>query len=246
MFVVERFAFPKLSEPSRDVPVPEGLLVAWPDREVTETVSACAAAAQRILHQSSLARLRVVLFTSPDDGDGKTGVVIALAPELAQRSTGNVLVVDANFRKPDLTARLNVPADNTISQPALIYPTNLLRLSVLPVPAVQRARWDGSCTASTCWNGSCTATPGATVQRAPLPTTPRFPCLNSEELREGWSLVLVDAASLVHPEVAPMISDCDGVYLVVRLGHTARRAVADAARAIQAAGGRLLGSVVVG
>ncbi len=42
-----------------------------------------------------------------------------------------------------------------------------------------------------------------------------------------------------------MLRRCDGVYLVVRLGHTARRAVADAVRVIAHSGGRLLGCVVV-
>lgn len=215
MFVVERFTFPELSEPRRDVPAPEGPLVTWPECDATETASACADAAQRILRQLSPDRPRLVVFTSPDDGDGKTGVLIALAPELAKRTTGNILAVDANFHKPDLTARLNVPANNAIAQPALIYPTNLPRLSVLPAPAVQG------------------------LQRRGLDSR------QSEELREGWSLVLVDTASLVHPEVAPMTRGCDGVYLVVRLGHTARRAVAEAARLIRAAGGQLLGCLVV-
>ena len=48
------------------------------------------------------------------------------------------------------------------------------------------------------------------------------------------------------PETVSLLRHCDGVCLVVRLGHTARRAVAEAARVISACGGRLLGSVVVG
>ena len=66
-----------------------------------------------------------------------------------------------------------------------------------------------------------------------------------EHLREGWPLVLVDMPSLEHVESAAMMRRCDGVYLVVRLGHTARRAVAEAARVIERSGGRLLGCVVV-
>jgi hypothetical protein len=65
------------------------------------------------------------------------------------------------------------------------------------------------------------------------------------ELREGWSLVLLDLPSLLHPEVASLAECCDGVYLVVRLGHTSRRGVAKAARTIRRSGGRLLGCVVI-
>ncbi len=65
-------------------------------------------------------------------------------------------------------------------------------------------------------------------------------------IAEGWSLVLLDMASLTHAEVAPLARHCDGVYLVVRLGHTARRAVTEAASVIRGAGGRLLGCAVVG
>ena len=62
----------------------------------------------------------------------------------------------------------------------------------------------------------------------------------------GWSLVLLDLPSLAHAEVAPLAGACDGVYLVVRLGYTPRSAVAEAARVIRGAGGRLLGCAVVG
>ena len=67
-----------------------------------------------------------------------------------------------------------------------------------------------------------------------------------EQIREGWPLTLLDMASLEHAETVSLLRHCDGVCLVVRLGHTARRAVAEAGRVISASGGRLLGSVVVG
>ena len=57
--------------------------------------------------------------------------------------------------------------------------------------------------------------------------------------------MILDAPSLAHAEAAPLARCCDGAYLVVRLGHTARRAVAEAARALRAKGGRLLGCLVV-
>jgi len=64
-------------------------------------------------------------------------------------------------------------------------------------------------------------------------------------LKRG-TLALLDAPSLLYPEVAALGGRCDGIYLVVRLGHTIRRAVGEAARAIDQSGGRLLGCVAIG
>ena len=213
---VERFTFPVLPEPGADGPSPKAPLVIWPECGVTETVRACAEAAHNILRQLSLDRTQVIAFSSPGDGDGKTSLVTVLSPELAKHAAGSILAIDANLRKPDLTAMLRGTANSPAGRRAMIYPTNLPRLSVLPAPAVQ----------------------GSPPRRLD-------PALD-DELRQGWSLVLLDTPSLAHAEAASMAAGCDGVYLVVRLGHTARRAVADAARLIRASGSRLLGCVVVG
>ena len=55
----------------------------------------------------------ILAFSSPGDGDGKTSLLLSLAPELAKRTAAGVLAVDASFRKPDLTARLAISADRT-------------------------------------------------------------------------------------------------------------------------------------
>ena len=208
--VVERFRFPALPESPARGPAMESPSVGWPECNDSETAWACAATADRILRQLPLKRPTVVAFTSAGDGDGKTSLLVGLAPQLVKRVAGSVLAVDANFRNPDLTARLRMPLGETTARPALIYPTNLPRLNVLPTPWSLGAdgRW-------------------------------------IEDLREGWPLVLLDTASLAHPEVVPVAQYCDGVYLVVRVGHTARRAVAEAARMIRGFGARLLGCVVV-
>ena len=209
---VKRFAFPELTEALDALPVPESPKVLWPAYDDTKTVRACEETANAILRQMSLDRPTVLAFTSPGDGDGKTSLLAALAPHLAKRITGNTLVVDANLRYPDLTARLTMPVGEVAARSDLIYPTNLPRLNVLPAPARQRVHG--------------------------------FNRSSIEKLREGWPLVLLDMPSLAHPETAPLLHICDGTYLVVRLGHTLRRAVVRAARLIRHRG-RLLGSVVV-
>ena len=61
-----------------------------------------AATAQRILQQLPRGRSHALLFTSPSDGQGKTMTVARLAPRLAQGIEGELLVMDANFRNPDM------------------------------------------------------------------------------------------------------------------------------------------------
>jgi hypothetical protein len=58
--------------------------------------------------------------------------------------------------------------------------------------------------------------------------------------------VLLDMPSLEHAEATSLLSHCTGVYLAVRLGHTARSSIAEAARLIPIHGGRLSGCLVVG
>ncbi len=64
-------------------------------------------------------------------------------------------------------------------------------------------------------------------------------------LRKRCRLVLVDAPSLRFSETAPLAACCDGTYLVVQLGATTRRALADAVAVIERNQGRLAGCVVV-
>jgi Mrp family chromosome partitioning ATPase len=206
---VERFTLPTVPEIRDGAASRAAQIVTWPEGRAPKVVRACAKMARGILRQLPPDRPQMVALSSPCDGDGKTGLLLALAPELASRTAGNLLVVDANFRKPDLTARLGLPTNHAHDRPSSICPTSLPRLSVLP-----KSR--------------------------------DFDAIGSGQLRQDWSLVLIDAASLAHPEAVALAQHCDGMYLVVRLGRTPRRAVAEAAKVIRRAGGRLLGCIVVG
>jgi Mrp family chromosome partitioning ATPase len=210
---VQHFSFPAVPEPQERPPAPEPPKIVWPACHDAETAKASAETAEAILSQLPLRRTTVVAITSPGDGDGKTSLMVSLAPQLAKRAAGGVLAVDANFNHPSLTSRLSMATEATAHGQPLIYPTNLKRLSVLPAPPQSQ-----SLVFSDSW---------------------------IEDLRDGWSLVLLDMASLAHAEVTPLANCCDGVCLVVRLGHTSQRAVRESARTIHASGGRLLGCVVV-
>lgn len=200
----------------------------WPVLPTAEHVRAYGELAGAILSQFPEGRPAALMFTSPGDGEGKTGTLVALAAALVERTRGEVLVVDGNLHKPALAGRLGVQSTRgladvlmgTANWRQVVRSTVVPRLSVLP--------------------GVKFSTPGG---RPPERLNLR-PLL--KEVGSEYRLVLIDTASLTHREVAPMARYCDGTYLVVRLGHTTRRAIGEAARVIENCGGRVLGSVVIG
>jgi Mrp family chromosome partitioning ATPase len=183
--------------------------------------------ADRVLSRLPTGTSAVLLLASPDDGAGTTAVLVPLAAALAERLDGKVLLVDANFRHPELARVLEV--ETSAGLPDVLMGKTRWR-QVVRETAVPRL----------------SVLPGA---RFPMPNTRAAERFNLEpllrELRAEYRLVLIDAASLAHAEVASLLRHCDGVYLVVRLLHTLRRAVGEAVRAIQAGRGRLLGCVVL-
>ncbi len=212
--------FPELCGPPADPPAGgDGPRVGWPECGRAETARACAEAAQAIRWRLAADRPAALAITSPMAGDGKTSLVIGLAPELARRTPGGVLVVDADFRGAGLTARLAWTGGGRPAGSGLIWPTSVPGLSVLPMPSRPQPRGVDRHWRDAAWIA---------------------------ELRERWPLVLLECASLEHAETLPVLRRCEGVCVVVRLGHTARRAVVEAGRAIRAGGGRLLGCVAVG
>lgn len=68
----------------------------------------------RLHHAASLDTTRTLLVTSPSAGDGKTTVACNLAAGLALNGR-RVLLVDANFRRPELQHVFNVPGDLGLS-----------------------------------------------------------------------------------------------------------------------------------
>ena len=182
--------------------------------------------ARNVLAHLSPGRPAVLMFTSPDDGAGKTGMLAALAVALAEEVAEDVIVVDANLRSPALANDFGIWAEAGLVEVLtgekgwreVVRQSSAKHLSVLPGG---RFPGDGE----------------------PLPEDSKLASL-LETLRRSHRLVLVDTASLRYPEVAPLSGLCDGTYLVIALGQTECNAARQAARLIKRCGGRLLGCVL--
>ncbi len=168
-----------------------------------------------------------ILFTSPDSNSLGIDLLVPLAMSLAQRVESDLLLIDANLRRPALAGRLGVEASLGL--------TDVLTGSARWQDAVRR-----------------TVVPGVDLLPAVPFSTPAGPSpdrLHLERLLSEaggrYRLVLVHATSLEYPEAAPLACQCDGVYLVVRLHATMRRAAVEAASLLRRNGANLLGCVVV-
>jgi len=90
------------------------------------------------------AKARTMLVCSPKPGDGKTYCAVNLAISLAAERDLRVLLVDADFAKPDVMNRLGVPdgpglldalADPSIDIERCVVGTDIPNLSLLPAGA---------------------------------------------------------------------------------------------------------------
>jgi Mrp family chromosome partitioning ATPase len=220
-----------LSEPAVGQFEPEAPAARGTPREETPSAaeadeSAYAELAKEVLWRWNPARAAAWAFTSPSDGGGTTDVLSRLAPELARRADGEVLIVDANFFHPGLTARLGDAGgrglDDVLSDaaawPDAVRPTGVPGLRLL-----------------------CGRRTGGVKHASEPPSLERL----LPRLLEHYRLVLLDTASLAHRGVARLGALCDGTFLVVRLGQTTPRLVRQSARVLDRAGARLLGTIAV-
>jgi Mrp family chromosome partitioning ATPase len=184
--------------------------------------------AEAVLAQIAPGRPAALWFTSVEEDIGRTAMVASLAAALARRQSQGVLAVDADFR---LGSHFGVPSDpglagvlgGRVAWEQAIAAIGIPSLFVLPAgrtgpgdPEADRLPWAD--------------------RLAPL----------LEQWCSRFRLVLVDAPSLVRPEAASLARHFHGSYLALRLGRTRQRALRRALQALEAAGGRLLGSILLG
>ena|GEM_PF-213401 len=169
---------------------------------------------------------RRLLITSAQPGEGKTTVASALAIAMAQAGQ-RVILVDCDLRRPRLHKIFAIQNGRSSLSESLLDPehldlsstrTELARLSILPA--------------------------------GPTPPNPAE-LLQSEAFRHlltrldgEFDLVILDSPPLVVTDAAILATRVDGSVMVVRRGHSDRRDVLRAKRAILDVGGSLIGAVL--
>jgi capsular exopolysaccharide synthesis family protein len=149
---------------------------------------------------------KVLIITSPGPGDGKTISSLNIAGILALRDDANVLLIEADFRRPTVSTTLGVPKEPGLAnclrgsctlQDAIVRVEQFPNLYVLPVgksevnPAelLDTERWQSVC---------------ATVRR-------------------HFDYVIIDTPPIGSVADYDLIAaKCDGVIVVVRPDHTDR------------------------
>jgi succinoglycan biosynthesis transport protein ExoP len=172
--------------------------------------------------------LRVVLLTSARAGEGKTSVTLNLAIALAQ-SGRRVVVVDADLRAGNCHSMLGLPIG-----PGLV---SLLNDDLPLEVGLQRTAVEDL----------------YLLSRGPLPRNPAD-LLGSEKiktvlqsLRERFDVVLIDSPpAIAVSDAAVLAVQCDGVLLVLRAHKTSTEAVQRVVGRLEAAGARILGTVLIG
>src|SRR3954447_6452157 len=184
-------------------------------------------------------RLKSVVITSPGQEDGKTTVAVRLA-QSAARAGRNVILVDADLRRPQIGPRLRIQSADGLGT-ALAGESDVWSLLV-----AVRVGAEGDSQITT--QGSLRILPAGPA--APNPSE----LLSSErmeqvlrELERGSDLVIVDsAAALAVSDALPLLRWSSGVVMIARLNRSTRAGIRRLQKIITAASGSLLGVVATG
>jgi capsular exopolysaccharide synthesis family protein len=184
-------------------------------------------------------RLSSVVITSPGQEDGKTTVSVRLA-QSAARAGRDVILVDADLRRPQIGPRLHIPSGTGLG--TVLSGESDLWSTLVEVPVA--AEGDSQITAQ----GSLRVLPAGPA--APNPSE----LLSSEqmervlhELESRSDLVIVDsAAALAVSDALPLLRWTTGVVFIARLNRSTRAGIRRLQKIITAANGTLLGVVATG
>ncbi len=168
---------------------------------------------------------RVILFISPDAGDGKSTIVADLA--MTQRDSGQrVAVIEANFRRPVLSKLLDLQGTSGLAEAlAGTVPVGEAMQRVLPLQPADGGEAQpagGVLTAVESRAGSLFVLSGGLGVANP-PALIGHPAV-AELLRTvaaDFDYVLIDAPSpLEVSDVMPLLKLVDGIVIVARAGYT--------------------------
>jgi Mrp family chromosome partitioning ATPase len=185
--------------------------------------------ATRIAAQFPPGRPAAVLFASPPPSASSEALVSAIASPLSDRVTGDLLVVDCDFHRPQLAARFGQPVRPSGGHHLMSVLRGLTR-----------------------WQDAIHPTPYARIDLMPggrLPQERKADELLAfagllDELRKNYQFVLLSGGSMTDNALMEIARLSDGSYLVLRLGQCGRRAARRAAQSLQGHG-RLIGSILL-
>ena len=177
--------------------------------------------------------LASVLVTSPVAADGKTTVATNLAKTLA-RSGKDVILVDADLRRPQVAERLGIKATSGLSS-VLTSDQNVQEALVdYPIESIYRGRLQ--------------------VLPAGMPPPNPSELLASQRMRTLLShlgivsdIVIVDTSPLLTvSDTTPLLEQVSGIVMVAQVGQANKDAVQRFIQVVNAAHGSLLGVVATG
>jgi capsular exopolysaccharide synthesis family protein len=173
-----------------------------------------------------------VLITSPAQGDGKTTVATNLARAMA-RAGKDVILVDADLRRPQVAWRFHVPGQAGLGG-VLVAEIGLAQAFVEPEADTLAGRL-------------------RILPAGPPPPNPSELLASQrmtrllEKLTEMCDLVIVDSTPLLTvSDSLPLVEVVSGTVLVGRINETSKDAIKRLQGVIANAGGTLLGSVATG
>lgn len=185
------------------------------------------AKARQFITNGNPRKIKTLAVVASTHAEGTTTVAAQLAISLAADPKLPVLLVDANFRKPDLHSRFQVSQDGGLSNlllgegdfAALLKPTPVKNLFLMT-------------------SGKGVSDPAEFIKVTDLEEKLIQPAVN-------FNFILIDCPPVNNcPEATLLASHSDGAVLVVQAGETRREVVLEAQRRMAQAKVNLLGVVL--
>lgn len=184
-------------------------------REDPLAVERCRVLAVKLLNLADRRKLKTLLITSAEAGEGKTTIAAGVAWLLARHPERRVLLIDANQASPSIGRTLGV--DSTSGWLNLAERSCELKHALVRLDP----------------NGLYVMTPGAP---ADAQSSDAFSSRVEEviaELSPSFDLVVVDSPAILEsPEAQRLAAVLDGAVIVARAGHTHHSKVAAARKLV--------------
>ncbi|NHM29252.1 CpsD/CapB family tyrosine-protein kinase [Neobacillus terrae] len=171
-------------------------------------------------------RGKIILVTSSGESEGKSIVAANLAVCMAQQKK-KVLLIDTNFRKPNLSELFQISNScglidvltGRMSYTEAIHHTTIWRLDLLntgPIPSNPLEFFD-----------------------------PKMIGDLLEKVKDSYDIIMLDSAAILNfPETKLLANQCDGVLLVVKNGGTKLQNAFEAKKVIKFSKANLVGVIL--